>query len=72
MPVGLTFQTLTVTEEPEGGWTGPVPPGPRVVLSPPSNVALPKHPLSLRLNQDLEVHAFRKFDSSCSCAAVCC
>lgn len=59
MPAGLAFQTLTIVEEPPGGWRGPVPPGPKVTLSEPSATALPRHPLSLRVNQELELLAMR-------------
>jgi hypothetical protein len=59
MPAGLAFQTLTIVEEPPDGWRGPVPPGPHVTLSHRSPTALPKHPLSLRVNQDLELLAMR-------------
>ena len=59
MPVGLAFQTLTIVEEPSEGWRGPVPPGPKVTLSERSATALPKHPLSLRVNQELELLSMR-------------
>jgi len=59
MPAGLSFQTLTIVEEPSEGWRGPVPPGPKVTLSERSATALPRHPLSLRVNQELELLAMR-------------
>jgi hypothetical protein len=60
MPAGLVFQTITILEERE--WT-PLqwrePPGLRVSLSHASPVALPKHGLALRVNQEIEVVAMR-------------
>lgn len=59
MSAGLSFQTLTIIEEPPGGWRGPLPPGPQIKLSERSATALPKHPLSLRVNQELALLAGR-------------
>lgn len=59
MATGLLFQTLTVLDEPPEGWGRPVPPGAHVVLSPPSPTALPKHPLSLRVNKEIDAVAMR-------------
>ncbi len=59
MPAALAFQTITIIEEPANGWRGPVPPGPQVKLSERSATALPRHPLSLRVNQELVLLATR-------------
>jgi hypothetical protein len=60
MPAGLVFQIITILEDRE--WT-PLrwaqPPGLSVSLSAPSPVVLPKHPISLRVNQEIEVAAIR-------------
>ena len=62
MPAGLVFQTITVLRDRSDDWSPRnwrVPPGLEVRLSAPSPTAMPKHPLSLRLNQELEVVAMR-------------
>src|SRR5215831_20877865 len=62
MPAGLVFQTITILRDSSDDWSPQnwrVPPGLEVRLSAPSPTAMPKHPLSLRLNQELEVVAMR-------------
>jgi hypothetical protein len=50
---------MTVLDEPPGGWKGFHPPGLKVLLSAVSEIALPKHPLSRRVNQELDAMAPR-------------
>jgi hypothetical protein len=60
MPVGLAFQTITILEERE--WSPQrrsEPPGLRVELSERTPIALPKHGLAMRVNQEIEVVAMR-------------
>jgi hypothetical protein len=59
MPTGLLFQTVTVMEEPPGGWDRREPPGAHVVLSRASETALPTHPLSRRVNKEIDAVANR-------------
>lgn len=57
MATDLLFQTVTVLEEPPEGWAAsplPPPPGDHCVLSAPSPMAMPKHPLTVRINQEIE------------------
>ncbi|MGH7619684.1 MAG: hypothetical protein ACREPM_20920 [Gemmatimonadaceae bacterium] len=55
MPAGLVFQTITVLDETPKDWYA----GPAISLSERSPVALPKHGISLRVNQELELAALR-------------
>ena len=62
MSTGIAFQTITIVDDgtddsrPFNAFN---PPGLKVSLSDRSSVALPKHPLKLRINQELEVLAIR-------------
>jgi hypothetical protein len=60
MPAGLLFQTIIIVDDGANDvtpapWSQP--PGLRVRLSEPSPIALPKHDISLRVNQELEILA---------------
>jgi hypothetical protein len=62
MNQGLAFQTIEIVDDgtdDSAPLNARTPPGLKVRLSDRSSVALPKHPLTLRVNQELEVLATR-------------